>query len=90
MSSPEYDDNVYESQENLFEKNTGSDVKELNDLIGNLYLHCFEKDASESGSGSDKNEDKNVSLKNVDINRAGYKDWCICGCCKKKIREIDC
>ena len=32
----------------------------------------------------------NVSPDNVDINRSGHKDWCICGCCKKEIREIDC
>ena len=48
MSSPEYEDNVYESQENFFEENTNSDIDELNDLthsfpmrtnglIGNLH-----------------------------------------------------
>ena len=30
-----------------------------------------------------------VSSNNAEI-RAGHKDWCICGCCKKEIREIDC
>ena len=34
MASLEYEDNVHESQENLFEKNTDSDIDELNDLIG--------------------------------------------------------
>ena len=30
-----------------------------------------------------------VSSNNAEI-RTGHKDWCICGCCKKEIREIDC
>ena len=95
MSSPDYEDNVYQSQENLFEENTDSDINELNDLTGNLHPYCYEpeKDASESsGSNSDKNEDEsneeNVSPNNADINRTGHKDWCICGLCKKDIREI--
>ena len=33
---------------------------------------------------------ENVSPNNAGINRIGYKDWCICRCCKKEIREIDC
>ena len=37
MSSSEYEDNVYESQENFFKENTDSDINELNDLIGNLH-----------------------------------------------------
>ena len=60
ISSPEYEDNVYESQENFFEENTDSDIDDLNDLIGNLHRYCYEleKDASEtSGSDSDTNED---------------------------------
>ena len=31
----------------------------------------------------------NVSSSNAEI-RAGHKDWCICRCCKKEIRVIDC
>ena len=97
ISFAEYEDNLYESQENFFEENTDSDTDELNDLIGNLYLYCNEpeKDTSESsGSDSDINEDEsseeeNVSLNNVEINRIG-QDWCIYGRCKKEIREIDC
>ena len=96
-SSPGYEDNVYKSQENFFEENTDSDIGELNDLIGNLHPYCYEpeKDAIESsGSDSDINEDEsseegNVSPNNAEINRTGYKDWCICGRCKKEIREID-
>ena len=40
MRSPEYEDNVYESQENFFEENTDSDIDELNDLIDNLHPFC--------------------------------------------------
>ena len=60
MSSPEYEDNMYESQENSFEENTDLDIDKLNHLIGNLHLYFCEpeKDASESsGSNSDTNED---------------------------------
>ena len=97
LSSPEYGDNMYESQENFFEENTDSDIGELNDLIGNLHPYCYEpeKDAIESsGSDSDTNEDEsseegNVSPNNAEINRTGHKDWYICGRCKKEIREID-
>ena len=39
MSSPEYEDNVYESQENSFEENTNLDIDKLNHLIGNLHLY---------------------------------------------------
>ena len=59
MSSSGYEDHVYESQENLFEENTDSDIDKLNDLIGNVHLYCYEpeKDANESsGSDSDTNE----------------------------------
>ena len=43
----------------------------------------------------DANEDEsckegNVSPNIVEINRSGHKDWFICDCCKKEIREIDC
>ena len=80
------------------EEKTGSDIDELNDLIGNLHPYCYEleKDASESsGSNSDTNEEEsseeeNVSRNNVEINRAEHKDWCIYGRCNKEIREIDC
>ena len=61
MSSPEYEENVYESQKNFFVENIDSDVDELNDLIGNLHPYCYEheKDASESsGRNSDINEDE--------------------------------
>ena len=57
---PEYEDNVYKSQENFFEENTDLDINKLNDLIGNLYPYCYEpeKDASEtSGSDNDANQD---------------------------------
>ena len=82
MSCRKYEDNAYESQENVFEKNTDSDIDELNDLIGNLHPYCYEseKNASESsGSDSDANEDKskeeeNVSPNNAEINEAGHKD----------------
>ena len=98
MSSSEYEDHVYESQENFFEENTDSDIDELNDLIGNLHPYCYEpkKDASESsGSDSDRKEDEyseeeNISPNNTEIKRAGHKDWCTCRRCKKIIREIDC
>ena len=87
---------MFKSEENSFEGHTDSDIDELIDLIGNLHQYCYEpeKDASESsGSGNDKNEDEssegeNVPPNNVGINRAGHKDWCICGCCKEEIREI--
>ena len=36
----EYEENLYESQENSFEKNTDSDIDELNYLIGNLHPYC--------------------------------------------------
>ena len=62
MSSPEYKDNVYETQENLFAENTDSDIDELNDLIGNLHPYCYEPEKEE-----------NVSLNNAEINRAGHK-----------------
>ena len=96
-SSPEYEDNAYKGQENFFEENTDSHINKFNDLIGSLrpYCHEPEKDASEtSGSNNDANQDEsseeeNVSPNNAEI-RAGNKDWCICGCCKKEIREIDC
>ena len=39
MSSPGYEDNVYDSEENFFEENTDSDIDELRDLIGNLHPH---------------------------------------------------
>ena len=39
---PEYDDNVYKSQENSFEENTDLDINKLNDLIGNLHPYCYE------------------------------------------------
>ena len=60
-SSPEYEDNMYENQENFFDENTDWDIDKLNDVIGNLHLYCYEseKDASESsGSSSDTNEDE--------------------------------
>ena len=92
MSSPEYEDNMYESQENFFEENTDSDIDKLNDLIGNQHPYWYkpEKDASESGgSDSDTNEDEsseeeNVSPNNVEITRVGHRDWCIWGRCKRK------
>ena len=95
--SPKYEDHVNKSQENFFEENTDSDINKLNDLIGNLHPYCYEteKDASKTkGSDNDANQDEsseeeNVSPNNAEI-RAGNKDWCICGCCKKEIREIDC
>ena len=98
MSSPEYEDNLYESQKTFFEENTDSDIDELNALIGNPRLYCYEpeKVASESsGSDSDTNEDESIGEEsvfpnNVEINRAGHKEWCIFGNCKKEIREIDC
>ena len=81
---------MFESEENSFEGHTDSDIDELSDLIGNLHQYCYEpeKDASESsGSDNDKNEDESsegesVPPNNVEINRAGHKDWCICGYCK--------
>ena len=39
---PDYDDNVYKSQENSFEENTDLDINKLNDLIGNLHPYCYE------------------------------------------------
>ena len=97
MSSPEYEDNVYESQENSFEENTDLDIDKLNHLIGNLHLYFCEpeKDASESsGSNSDTNEDQsseeeNGPPNNAEINRTGHKVWCICRRFKKELREID-
>ena len=82
MSSPEYEDYVYESQENFFEENTVSDIDGLNDLIYNQHPYCYEpeKDASESsGSYSDTNgnassEKENVSPNNTEIDRSGQKD----------------
>ena len=79
------------------EENTDLDIDELSDLNGNLHPHCYEPEKVErepSGSDSDTNDDESskeekVSPKNAKI-RAGHKDWCICGCCKKEIREIDC
>ena len=95
--SPEYEGNMNKSQENFFEENTDSDINKLNDLIGNLHPYCYEteKDASETkGSDNDANQDEsseeeNVSPNNVEI-RAVHKDWCVCRCCKKEIRKMDC
>ena len=94
---PEYEDNVYKSQENFFEENTDLDIKKLNDLIGNLHPYYYEpeKDASEtSGSDNDANQDESGEEENVSPNnaviRAVHKDWCICRCCKREIRKIDC
>ena len=89
---------MYESRENFFEENTDSDIDKRNGLIGNLHPYCCdpEKDTNEScRSDSDTNEDEsieeeNVSPNNAEINRSVHKDWCICGRCKMKIREIDC
>ena len=83
MRSPEYEDNVYESQENFFEENTDSDIDELNDLIGNLHPFCYEPEketSKSSGSNSATNEkesskEENISPNNVEINSAGHKDW---------------
>ena len=89
MSSSGYENKVYGSKKNFFEEDNDSDMDELSDLIGNLDPCCYEpeQDTSElSGSNSDTNEDEsseNVSPNNVKINRAGHKDWCIFGCCKK-------
>ena len=41
---PDYDDNVYKSQENSFEENTDLDINKLNDLIGNLHPYCYESE----------------------------------------------
>ena len=96
MSSPEYDGNVYESQENFFEENTDSDIDELNDLIGNLHPYCHEpeKDASDQVEATvtqmKMREEEIVSPNNAEVKKAGHKDWCICGRCKKETREIDC
>ena len=35
-------------------------------------------------------EEENVSPNSAKINKARDNDWCICGCCKKEIREINC
>ena len=93
-----YEDNMYQSQEKLFDKSFDSDISKLYDLMGKLHPYCYkpEKDASElSGSNSDTNKDesseeKNVSLNNAEINRAGHTVWCIWECCKKEISYIDC
>ena len=42
MSSPKCEDNVYEGQENFFEKNTDSDINKLKKLTGNLNPYCYE------------------------------------------------
>ena len=71
ISSPEYEENVYESQKNFFVGNTNSDINELNDLIGNLHLCCYgpEKDASESsGSDSEIKEDESSEEEYVSPN----------------------
>ena len=94
MSSLKYEDK-YEIQRNFFEENTDMDINKLNDLVGNKHLYCYvpEKDAHESSrSNSDTNEDEsskeeNISPNNAKINSAGHKDWCICGHCKKEIRN---
>ena len=54
MLSLEYEDNMRESQENLFEESTDSDIDEINDLIGNLHPYCYEpkKDAIESSKAT--------------------------------------
>ena len=43
-SSAEYEDNMYENQENFFDENTDSDIDKLNDVIGNLHLYCYESE----------------------------------------------
>ena len=94
MSSLKYE-GTYEIQRNFFEENTDMDINKLNDLVGNKHLYCYvpEKDAHESSrSNSDTNEDEsskeeNISPNNAKINSAGHKDWCICGHCKKEIRN---
>ena len=80
MSSPEYEDSVYECQKNFSEENTDSDIEELNDLIGNLLSYCCkpEKVASKSSrSDSDTNdkgsrEEENISPNSVEINWAEH------------------
>ena len=60
MSSTEYEENLFESQESFVVENTDTDIDELIDLISNLHLYCYEpeKDASESStSDSDTNEE---------------------------------
>ena len=68
MTSPEYEDNVYESQGNFFEENADSDINKPNDLIRNLchYFYEPEKDARESsGSDSNTNEDESIKKKTI-------------------------
>ena len=47
-----------------------------------------------SGSNNDANQDESGEEENVSPNnatiRAVHKDWCICRCCKREIRKIDC
>ena len=60
VSSTEYEENLYESQESFVVENTDTDIDELIDLISNLHLYCYEpeKDASKSStSDSDTNEE---------------------------------
>ena len=91
-----------ESQESYYEEisneeNTDSDTEEINDLISNFLPYCFEPE-KESSSGSDteessENNDDDSSddelSPNSEIKRAGHKNWCVCGNCKKELREID-
>ena len=68
MTSPEYEDNVYESQGNFFEENADLDINKPNDLIRILcpYFYEPEKDARESsGSDSNTNEDESIKKKTI-------------------------
>jgi len=46
-----------------------------------------------SGSGSSENNEDSSDDElspNSEIKRSGHKNWCVCGNCKKELREIDC
>ena len=85
---------ILSDEESFPESSDSSDSEnsdELEELIGALQSYRFEPEQERVGGGEETSEtssDESEDESNMETRRAGHKDWCICGECKKEIREI--
>ena len=84
-----------ETSENENESEEEDNEEVIAEILGNLQPYQYEpendNESSDSASESDILPDELSSDDEDDVNRrSGNKEWCHCGTCKKKIREIDC